>query len=245
VGDYGGLFPFRDVLDRMRFLLTTAAFVLVAGIAAAQEPSALDARVHGFKLPQQLPTCGLEAALLLVAKETGVHMGFERTTDCDGRKAMGFPEAYKPLDLSNAAVLDGMPVKDVLARIAALAPDYDWAIMEGVAVFRPSGAWSDPTSPLAARVPAIRFSDAPLGRVMSTILNLPRPAGPGQIVSIDFQGGTVLEALNALVRSEAAMWYVSSDGQRLFVSVMQRTGGRGFGLSAPVSGLISRRPSSF
>jgi len=229
----------------MRPLLSTAAFVLAAGIAAAaQEPSALDARVHGLKLPRQLPTCGLEAALLLVAKETGVHIGFERTTDCDGRKAMGFPEAYKPLELSDAAVLDGMPVKDVLARIAALAPDYDWAIMEGVAVFRPSGAWSDPTSPLAARVPAIRFADAPLGRVMSAILNLPGPTGPGQIISIDFQGRTVLEALNALVRSEAAMWYVSSDGQKLFVSVMQRTGGRGFGLSAPVSGLISRRPPS-
>jgi hypothetical protein len=211
----------------MRLLLTTAAFVLAAGIAAAQEPSALDARVHGFKLPRQLPTCGLEAVLLQLAKETGVRIGFERTTDCEGRQALGFPEAYKPLNLSNAAILDGMPVKDVLARIAALAPEYDWAIVEGVAVFRPSHAWSDAKSSLTARVPAFRFSETSVSRVMAAILGQPGLQGPNQLVSIDFQGGTLLDALNALVRSGPAMWYVSSDGQRLFVSVMQRTGGRG------------------
>jgi hypothetical protein len=113
--------------------------------------------------------------------------------------------------------------------------------MEGVAVFRPSGAWSDAKSPLATPVPAIHLSEAPLGRVMASILNLPGPKGPGQIVSIDFQGGTLLEALNSLVRSQAAMWYVSSDGQRLFVSFMLSPGGRGFGIGAPVSGLFSRR----
>jgi len=221
----------------MRLLLTTAAFVLVALIAAAQEPSDLDAAVHAFKLPRQLPTCGLEAVLLQLAKETRVRIGFERTTDCRGHVATGFPEAYKPLDLSNATVLDDMSVKNVLARIAALAPDYDWAIVEDVAVFRPSDAWSDAKSPLTMRVPAFRFSETSVSRVMAAILEQPGLQGPNQLVSIDFQGGTLLEALNALVRSGPAMWYVSSDGQRLFVSVMQRTGGRG--------SLFSRRlPSS-
>jgi len=179
--------------------------------------------------------------LLRLAKETGVRIGMERTSPCEGRTALAFPQAYQGLDLSNAEVLDGVPVKDVLARIAGFAPDYDWAIMEGVAVFRPSTAWKDANDALAARVPAIRFSEAPAARIVSTILNLPGVHDQGKIMSIDFPGGTVLEALNSLVRSQAAMWHATSDGQKLFVSVMSVPEGSGFSVAVPLPELFSRR----
>jgi hypothetical protein len=197
--------------------------------------------VRHFQLPRQLPPCGLEAVLLSLANETDVRIGFERTSDCEGHQAFGFPEAYKRLDLTNAEVLDGTPVKDVLGRVAVLVPDYDWAIMEGVAVFRPSAAWKDASDPLAARVPAMRYAEAPAGRIVGTILNLPAAQGPKRMMSIDFPGGTVLEALNSLVRSQPAMWYASTDGGQLHLSVMNIPTGSGLSVSAPIPGLFSRR----
>jgi hypothetical protein len=207
----------------------------------AQGPSALDTPVKNFKLPRQLPQCKLEAVLLRLAKETGVRIGMERTSQCDGRTALAFPQAYQGLDLADADALDGVPVKDVLARIAAFAPDYDWAIMEGVAVFRPSAAWKDANDALAARVPAMRFSETPASRIVATILNLPADQGPRKLMSIDFPGGTVLEALNSLVRSQAAMWHATSDGRKLFVSVMSVPEGSGFSVAVPLPELFSRR----
>jgi hypothetical protein len=229
-------------LRTRRHHLTAAILMLLAGHAGAQEPSSLEAPVHDFKLPRQLPSCGLEAVLHSLARETGVSVGIERTLECDGRKTFAFPQVYKRLDLTNAEVLDGVPVKEVLGRLAALVPDYDWAIVEGVVVFRPSGAWKDAKSPLAARTPAIHLSEVPLSRVLAAILNLPGPNASREIVSIDFPGGTVLEALSALVRSQPAMWHAIPDGDKLHVSVMMNTPARsGLLVSAPVSGLVSRR----
>lgn len=234
-----------DVIFRMRHLFLASALLGVLAGPVMAQPSALDAPVQSLQLPRQLPPCGLEAVLLRVAKETGVRIGMERTSECEGHKAFAFPQAYTGLDLTNAEVLDGVTVKEVLGRIAALVPDYDWAIMEGVAVFRPSEAWKDTKDPLTARVPAMRFSEAPAGRIVGTILNLPGSQGPRQIMSIDFPGGTVLEALNSLVRSQPAMWYASTDGQRLHVGVMTVPTGSGFSVSVPIQGLFNRRlPSS-
>jgi len=207
----------------------------------AQQPSPMDTPVQNFRLPRQLPECRLEALLLRLAKETRVRIGMERTSNCEGRTVLAFPQAYQGLDLANAEVLDGVPVKDVLGRVAALVPGYDWAIMEGVAVFRPSEAWKDTKDGLTARVPAMRFSEAPVGRLVATILNLPGVHDQGKVMSIDFPGGTVLEALNSLVRSHAAMWHATSDGQKLFVSVMSVPEGSGFSVAVPQSELFSRR----
>jgi hypothetical protein len=223
--------------------LAVAIFAALTAHPAAQQPassSLLDQPVHNFQMPRQLPPCGLESVLMQLARDTGVRVGIERL-DCDGRKTYAFPQVYKPLDLTNAVVLDGVPVKEVLGRLAALVPDYDWAIMEGVVVFRPSDAWKDAKSPLTARVPAIHFSEVPLSRALAAILNLPGTDSPRPIVSIDFPGGTVLEALNALVRSQPAMWHAVPDGEKLLVSVMNPPARSGLLVSAPVPGLFNRR----
>jgi hypothetical protein len=77
--------------------------------------------------------------------------------------------------------------------------------------------------------------------VLAAILNLPGPNAPGEIVSIDFPGGTVLEALNALVRSTPAMWHAIPDGEKVHVSVMNTPARSGLFVSAPVPALFSRR----
>jgi len=225
----------------MKFL-SCLAIVLCSSTAFAQAPPSLDAPVHHFTLPRQLQECGVEAVLLSVAKNAGVSIGFERTTTCRGHQAHGFPEMPKPLDLTGGQVLDGVPVKDVLARIAAMDPDYDWAIVNGVAVFRPSSAWKDANDPLALRVPAVRFSDAPAVTIVGAMLNWPE-RGPDRRphnTSVDFGGGTVLDALNALVQSQPAMWYVSANDERLFVDVWFPRTNDGFGI-APLRSTVEHR----
>lgn len=76
--------------------------------------------------------------------------------------------------------------------------------------------------------------------MLGAILNLPGTDSPGQIASIDFPGGTVLEALNALVRSTPAMWHAIPDGEKLFVSVLNSPVGSGLYARALVPGLFSR-----
>jgi len=226
----------------MRYLLLALVGLGIAATpAAAQAPVPLDTLVKDFQLPRQLPPCGLEAVLLHVAKATGVAIGMERVSECDGHMILAFPQAYKPLDLANAEVLDGVPVKEVLGRVAALAPDYDWAIMEGVGVFRPSAAWKDSSDLLSARIPAIRLSEVPTARIIGTILNLPAARSPKMIMSIDFPGGTMLEALNSLARAQPIMWHATSNGERLFLSVLSVPNGSGFSVSAPIPALLSRR----
>jgi len=238
----------------MRRVLALAIFAAFATAAAAQPPtseSLLDRPLVQFRMPKQLPECGLETALASLAKETGLPIGMERTPECERRKASAFPPAFlhPPFDLANTEVLVGVPVREVLGRIAALATDYAWAIMEGVAVFRPASAWSDANNALAAGVPAMRFSDANAGLVMFTILNVPlgRPASEtaalyrGLRLSIDFPGGTLLDALNSLVRTQPGAWYVSSVGETAFVGVAVHPNGPGVGFTAPIPGLFARR----
>ena len=229
-----------------RHHLTAAALALLAGTAGAQVPPSLDTPVHAFALLRHLPECGLEAVLRRVAKNAGVPIGFERVTTCRGHQALGFPEMLKPLDRAGADVIDGVPVKEVLARIAAMDPDYEWAIVEGVAVFRPSSAWRDTNDPLTLRVPAMRFFDAPAVSVVGAMLNWPEraPDRRQHRTSVVFAGGTVLDALNSLVQSQPAMWYVSSNRERLFVAVWFAGSNDGFSLAAPMSGLVNRRPPS-
>jgi hypothetical protein len=87
----------------------------------------------------------------------------------------------------------------------------------------------------------MRYAEAPVGRIVGTILNLPAAQGPKRMMSIDFPGVTVLEALNSLVRSQPAMWYASTDGGQLHLSVMNIPTGSGLSVSAPIPGLFSRR----
>jgi hypothetical protein len=229
----------------MRNALAVAIVAVLAASPTGQEPasvSPLDQPVHKFQLPKQLPPCGLESALVRIARETRAPVGMERVPGCEQRAPSAFPPAFAPIDSASADVFDGISVKELFGHLAARAPDYEWAIMDGVAVFRPGAAWADPMNPLTARVPAIRFSEATAYRVVGTILNLQTSGqGPKYPITIDFPGGTVIDALNLIVRTQAAAWYASSNGQRLSVGVMMRPEGPGFGVSAPISGLFARR----
>jgi hypothetical protein len=234
----------------MRNALALAIVAIFAASSAGQDPASVspfDKTIHNFRLPKELSSCGLESTLIRIARETRVPVGVERLPKCEQRTPSMFPEAVnrhglQPVDSSTADMFDGISAKELLGYLAARAPDYEWAIMDGVAVFRPRPAWADSMSPLAARVPTIRFSEQPIHGVMETILNLPISEKNSQYpITINFPGGTVIDALNLIVRTQAFAWYANSHGGWLSVGLMMTREGSDFGISAPIAGLSARR----
>jgi hypothetical protein len=205
-----------------------------------------DQTVHQFPLPKQLPPCSLEAALVSITRKTRVPVGMERVPECEQHIWSGFASAFErtlqPLDSVSADIFDGIPVKELLGHLAARAPDYEFVMMDGVAVFRPRAAWADTMNPLSARVPAFRFSEAPVGRVVGTILNLPTSGQlPKNPITVDFAGGRVIDALNLIVGTQGGAWFAGPHGQSLSVGLVMRPEGADFGVSAPIAGLFDRR----
>src|SRR5262249_16786814 len=108
-GIHPGRRPSADVIHTMNARLKSSLFARLqpsryAGMylrfatpALGQAPAWLDTPVKNFQLPRQLPECGLEAVLQRLAKNAGISIGFERTSNCAGHKPSGFPEMVKPL----------------------------------------------------------------------------------------------------------------------------------------------------
>jgi hypothetical protein len=220
--------------------------VVLAATAGAQEQPPLDRVVRDFQLPTALPPCGLATAVYDFARKTGVHVGFERPRGCTGRAS--FPKLE-----TTAAIEGGLKASDVLDRLLTLAPDYGWMEMNGVAVLRPRSAWTDPNNGLNVRIPPFHATDASISQMLSTILSLPdRVGGDSRRFSVDFPGGTIAEALSAIVRAQpAALWDVSllihpsptgEDRSPGFtIQVLTLPNGPGVGTSTPLPRLLGRR----
>ncbi len=133
-----------------------AILVLTVGVAgrAQDQPSPLDAPTT-LRLPSTLPTCGVNTVLLALARTSHVVSGFEESRDesreCSGR--------FVRVDVTYEQ--PSMTVRQVLDRLVALAPDYQWAEMDGVAVIRPVAAGTDGADVLNGRVAPLRLGVAP------------------------------------------------------------------------------------
>jgi hypothetical protein len=120
------------------------AIALVLGFAAggaAQTPSPLDTRVTTFRLPNPLPPCGIVAGVGRLRQRAAISIGFEVESACvDSRPQF----RSSPTDDD----LDGLTVRDVLDRLVAMVPAYQWREVGGIVVIRPALAWDDPREPL-------------------------------------------------------------------------------------------------
>ncbi|HUK32328.1 MAG TPA: hypothetical protein VLV86_00370 [Vicinamibacterales bacterium] len=189
----------------MREALVGAAILILtvgAAVRAQDQPSPLDAPT-ALRLPATLPACGVNTVLLALARTSHVATGFEESPDesrdCSGR--------FARVDVSYEQ--SSLTVRQVLDQLIALAPDYQWTEMNGVAVVRPVAAWANGEDVLNARVGPLHLTDATVGDTLATILR--RPAPRDDRVSrlnfgkppfaVAFDGGTMVEALNVLVRS--------------------------------------------
>jgi hypothetical protein len=192
-------------------LVGTVILVLTAGatIRAQDQPSPLDVPTT-LRLPSSLPMCGVDTVLLALARTSHVAIGFEESYDestvCSGRFAR----------VSVTHVNDEQPpmtVRQVLDQLVTLAPEYQWAEMDGIAVIRPVAAWIEPANVLNGRMAPLHVANATVGDTLAILLRTPMPGdsappGFGHVnfhkppFAIAFNGGTMVEALNVLVRSE-------------------------------------------
>jgi hypothetical protein len=194
-------------------LLGVGFLVMLASLAvgAAQESgSPLDTPTT-LRLPETLPPCGITTALQRLARTSRVAIGFEEGSDCRGN----FPRLNVTYDDSG---LHSITVRDVLDRLVALSPDYRWSEMNSVAVVRPVTSWNDPTDALNLHVGAFHIDNATVSRTLAVILKLPGPDRDDSVAnngtfSIAFNGGTMVEALNTLVRAREGVGW----NARLFV----------------------------
>jgi hypothetical protein len=132
--------------------------------------------------------------------------------------AAGVPMGFEAAVLGESSPLNiaasGKPLRLVLDAIVAADGRYEWRDEGGVAVLRPAAAWTDRNNPLHRSVGAIRFDDVGASAALQVILALfGQDLHPSQRnnlretkrFDLDVPAGTVLEALNAIVRSHGAL----------------------------------------
>jgi hypothetical protein len=130
----------------------------------------------------------------------GVPMGFEAAP----------PGEVPPLQITAT----GRTLRAVLDAIVAADSRYEWRDETGVAVLRAVGAWTDRDNPLHRTVAAIRFADAGVNDALRIVVALfgqelhrsqRTNLGNPRRFTLDVPPGTVLEALNAIVRAHGAL----------------------------------------
>jgi hypothetical protein len=166
--------------------------------------------------PRFLEPCHIGAAVLELGRLARVRVGFESTPDC----WLSSPGAAGRDD---DEVLTGMSVRQAFDHLMTLMPMFSWKEMDGVAVVRPKAAWDDPKNPL--NFPTKPFEatgeTSELEDVLHTVLQAVTPSvfypkhwrvrGPepaiDRPVAVAFPGGTMLEAINAVVRARQDVWW--------------------------------------
>jgi len=130
-------------------------------------------------------------------------MGIEVATECFGQ--------VPAVDVIYADTRSRpMSVREFLDHLVAQAPGYRWSDMNGLAVVRPVESWSDPANPLNTRIDPFRLDNGIVSDALALILNVPREHGTlsNRAFSMTFGGGTLLDALNALVQARQGVgWH--------------------------------------
>jgi hypothetical protein len=108
---------------------------------------------------------------------------------------------------------------------------YSWKTVNGVVVVRPGAAWTNPDDFLNQTVQAFVATDESVDEILHTALRVATPSlliphedlpRVGKLVShsmtVEFSGGTVLDALNAILRAHgSAEWEVGYTGNHAMV----------------------------
>lgn len=171
--------------------------------------SALDNRITEVRLAdlRVLPPCAAGAAVAQIGRQARIPVGFESTRDCWLSPRLGGQG-------DNVEVLRGVTARQAFDYLIARRPTFSWRDMDGVAVVRPVAAWDDAADVLNLPVMRFEIADAPVDDVLHTVLravtppvyfphaDASRPKRPvDRPVTVAFPGGTMLTALNAVVRA--------------------------------------------
>jgi hypothetical protein len=196
----------------MRTVLFALFVVLVVTPVAARQASRLDDPVRGdFRVDSpRADSCAGHTAVDQIARQAHVPVGFEQTSDC------GLSRRKRTAD-PTGMTLTGMSARQALDHLMTLMPDYSWREIDGVAVVRPTVKWEDPTDVLNFPAAAFRVTGGSANDALHQALHAVTPSvfyphvddGPSieRPLSFVFPGGTMLDALNAIVRAhQGAEW---------------------------------------
>jgi hypothetical protein len=108
-----------------------------------------------------------------------------------------------------------MTVAEWLEKAQAADASYEWRNMDGVIVWRTPAQWRDPDDVLNRSIGAIELTDVTVDEALTAVCMPPRSFPrqkplPSARFSLRFRGGTLLEAINAVVRAYGDFtWFVT------------------------------------
>jgi hypothetical protein len=149
-------------------------------------------------------------------------------------------------------------VREALNQLMLAMPQFAWRELDGVVVVRPTVAWESRDDLLDHPVGAFTVNDAPADLVLHSVLQAATPSlfkehddvpRHGQLVdrtlTVRFHGGTLLEALNEVVRAHgSAEWQIGFPGRRAIVELIALNPtllAPGDSVMAPVAVTVQRR----
>jgi hypothetical protein len=148
---------------------------------------------------------------LVIKKLTAVDVG---ALAAAGRTPIGFEAALDGTPATLAVDASGKTLRAVLDEIITADTRYEWRDEDGVIVLRPRASWTDREDPLHRSVGPIRFDDVGVAealRIAGALFGeeLSRSQsddlGDHQRFTLDIPPGTLLDALNGIVRAHGAL----------------------------------------
>ena len=144
--------------------------------------------------------CLLSRSIHQVARNMNMRIGFENLPGCPpGPQERGRTDAMPPIAVS--------PV-DAINRLLVSAPEFTWRTVDGVYVVRPATAWHDATDPLNFPTTPFRVDDIDIDSALRLLVQHVTPSvyvpftverRPAGSITTEFRGGTLLDALDAMI----------------------------------------------
>lgn len=173
--------------------------------------------------------CDLSRTVEAIARATGIRVGVEQPARC--------VPALRAKAPTNGPPMAGRTARALLDELVQRRTEYAWRDVDGVAIVLPRATWADPRHLLRRAVPSTAVVDEHPHLAMHALLDaagLLRPhedlrlaSAPDQFgevpfrpVSLDFAGGTVLDALNALAAHLGGHWELAYPGPGPRITVM-------------------------
>jgi len=224
-------------------LVTIGVGVLDVG-AALSAASRLD-RPHAGKLRvsdrSPLDDCAMFELFDQVARVANVPLGFENVLGC------GFGQRTA-LAIDRTTLLVASTPREAFDEVAALSGHFRWEEIDGMAVVRPSSAWHERDNLLNLPAHSFQLMNVDARDALYRVLDAATPNVGYEVsrkqasgvldapVSVDFGGGNLLRALNAIVRAKGdAEWRVGYSKGEAAILI-----GRLSKLNEPAVGYVSR-----
>jgi hypothetical protein len=187
-------------------------------------------------------TCSMLELFDQIARQAKIAIGFENAPGC-GLGPRSLPK-------ESGRMLEARTAREAFDEVAAVTGAFSWREIDGVVVIRPLDAWQK-AGFLNLRVDAFQLVNVSLDDALCHALDVttprlrcPRPRRSlpqSQFdvpMSVDFAGGPLLSALNAIVRARGgAEWFVgyANESAAIMIGALSRLDSSVTAFVAPIA----------